>query len=285
MTIRLRSFSALALLYAAPLIAPLSAQTTRGGAPSAATAAASWAAQAQRVTIMRDQWGVAHVYGKTDADAVFGMIYAQAEDDFPRIELNYINAMGRLAEVEGEREIWRDLRMKLFIDTLDLKKQFTASPPWLKALMVAWADGLNYFLATHPSVTPRLLTTFEPWMALSFSEGSIGGDIESVSLRGLEQFYGAADRTPTAPSRDDDDASPFGQEPGGSNGFAVAPQNTANGHALLMINPHTSFYFRPEIHMASEEGLDALWGGHVGAVLHLSGLQPSPRLDAHLRRR
>ena len=264
MTIRLRSFSALALLYAAPLIAPLSAQTTRGGAPSAATAAASWAAQAQRVTIMRDQWGVAHVYGKTDADAVFGMIYAQAEDDFPRIELNYINAMGRLAEVEGEREIWRDLRMKLFIDTLDLKKQFTASPPWLKALMVAWADGLNYFLATHPSVTPRLLTTFEPWMALSFSEGSIGGDIESVSLRGLEQFYGAADRTPTAPSRDDDDASPFGQEPGGSNGFAVAPQNTANGHALLMINPHTSFYFRPEIHMASEEGLDAYgavtWG-------------------------
>jgi acyl-homoserine-lactone acylase len=257
MTLRLRLLAA-ALLLAAPA---LPAQP------------AKWAEQARRVTIMRDQWGVAHVYGKSDADAVFGMVYAQAEDDFPRVEANFINAMGRLAEVEGEREIWRDLRMKLFIDTLDLKKQYAASPAWLKALMTAWADGLNYYLHTHPQVKPRLLTRFDPWMALSFSEGSIGGDIESVNLRGLEQFYGAraggsapASRrrsTGTTPASDAD-LSPFGQEPGGSNGFAIAPQNTVNGHALLMINPHTSFYFRPEIHMASEEGLDAYgavtWG-------------------------
>jgi acyl-homoserine-lactone acylase len=101
---------------------------------------AAWEAQAKRVTIMRDQWGVAHVYGERDADAVFGMVYAQAEDDFPRIETNYINAMGRLAEVEGEREIWRDLRMKLFIDTLEIKALYAKSPAWLQALMQGWAQ-------------------------------------------------------------------------------------------------------------------------------------------------
>ena len=251
MTLRL-----LALVVAAAL----------GAASGANAQPAQWAAQAQRVTIIRDQWGVAHVYGKSDADAVFGMIYAQAEDDFRRVETNYINAMGRLAEVEGESALWRDLRMKLFIDTLELKKQYAASPPAMQALMTAWADGLNHFLATHPQVKPRLITQYQPWMALSFSEGSIGGDIESVNLRGIEQFYGPrSGGAAPAPSRDEAaEPSPFGQEPGGSNGFAIAPKNTVNGHALLMINPHTSFYFRPEIHMVSEEGLNAYgavtWG-------------------------
>ncbi|MFN4771073.1 MAG: penicillin acylase family protein [Gemmatimonas sp.] len=261
MTPSLRCSAATALL----LVASLSPAGSLAAQP-ATTPSARWAEQAKRVTIMRDQYGVAHVYGKTDADAVFGMVYAQAEDDFPRVETNYINALGRLAEVEGEREIWRDLRMKLFIDTLELKKQFAVSPAPMKALMTAWADALNYFLATHPQVKPRLLTRYEPWMALSFSEGSIGGDIESVNLRALEQFYGPRAGSPATPPRDEerDAPSPFGAEPGGSNGFAVAPQNTVNGHALLMINPHTSFYFRPEIHMVSEEGLNAYgavtWG-------------------------
>lgn len=247
-------------------------------APALSAQPNRWAEQANRVTIIRDQWGIAHVYGKTDADAVFGMVYAQAEDDFNRVETNYINAMGRLAEVEGEGEIWRDLRMKLFIDTLEMKRLYAESPVWLKSLMNGFADGLNYYLYTHPQVKPRLITRFEPWMALTFSEGSIGGDIESVNLRGLSQFYGSPsgtggvndDNLYARNSRGETDAfadsdeSPFGREPGGSNGFAIAPSNTVGGHALLMINPHTSFYFRPEIHMASEEGLDAYgavtWG-------------------------
>ncbi len=236
-------------------------------APSLPAQPDRWSQQAERVTIIRDQWGIAHVYGKTDADAVFGMVYAQAEDDFNRVETNYINAMGRLAEVEGESEIWRDLRMKLFIDTLDMKKQYAESPPWLRTLMNGFADGLNYYLYTHPEVKPRLITHFEPWMALTFSEGSIGGDIESVGLRGLEQFYAAPAGSRGGNGSEavgDLSRSPFGQEPGGSNGFAIAPGNTTDRHALLMINPHTSFYFRPEIHMASEEGLDAYgavtWG-------------------------
>src|SRR5437762_8024568 len=105
-----------------------------------------WEQEARNVTIIRDDWGIAHVFGKTDADAVFGTIYAQAEDDFNRVETNYINAMGRLAEAEGESKIYQDLRMKLFIDPYSLKKQYAESPAWLKALMNAWADSLNYYL-------------------------------------------------------------------------------------------------------------------------------------------
>ena len=223
---------------------------------------ARWNREAANVTIIRDDWGIAHVYGKTDADAVFGMIYAQAEDDFNRVETNYLNSLGRLAEAEGESKIYQDLRQKLFIDPADLKKDYDASPDWLKKLMNAWADGLNFYLARHPGVKPRVITKFEPWMALSFSEGSIGGDIERVNLAQLESFYG---KVPVAQAQlhyagDDDEI----EEPRGSNGIAIAPSNTADHHALLLINPHTSFYFRSELQMASDEGLDAYgavtWG-------------------------
>lgn len=221
---------------------------------------ARWQQRAANVTILRDTWGIPHVYGKTDADAVFGLVYAQAEDDFNRIELNYVNALGRLAEVEGEKEIYRDLRMKLFIDPADLQAKYAESPAWLRALMDAFADGLNYYLHTHPAVKPKLLTRFEPWMALSFTEGSIGGDIESIDLADLAQFYGKTLAAPP-PTKD---ISPAAAEPRGSNGFAIAPANSATGHALLLINPHTSFYFRPEVHAVSEEGLNAYgavtWG-------------------------
>jgi acyl-homoserine-lactone acylase len=220
---------------------------------------ARWQHQAAHVTILRDQWGIPHVYGKTDADAVFGLLYVQAEDDFNRIELNYINALGRLAEVKGESELYRDLRMKLFIDPADMRVRYAASPAWLQKLMEAFADGLNYYLHTHPAVKPKLITHFEPWMALAFSEGSIGGDIESVDLAELARFYGNNRSAPPPAKEWVPD-----QEPKGSNGFAIAPANSATGHALLLINPHTSFYFRPEVHMVSEEGLNAYgavtWG-------------------------
>nr|MBP6716400.1 penicillin acylase family protein [Acidobacteriota bacterium] len=144
--------------------------------------ASRWEARARNVTITRDDWGIAHIEGKTDADAIFGMMYAQAEDDFNRVETNFINSQGRLAEAEGESAIWRDLRMKLFIDPAEMKKLYAASPASLKVLMDAWADGLNFYLSTHPQVKPRVITKFEPWMALTFSEGSIGGDIEKVQL-------------------------------------------------------------------------------------------------------
>ena len=218
-----------------------------------------WEQQAENVTITRDDWGIPHIRGKTDADAVFGMIYAQAEDDFNRIETNYLNSMGRLAEAVGEDAIYSDLRMKLFIDPDSIRTQYEASPEWLKVLMNAWADGLNFYLHTHPEVTPRVITRFEPWMALTFSEGSIGGDIEQISTRQLEAFYGDSGRREVALGKPEPE-----KEPSGSNGIAIAPANSATGHALLLINPHTSFFFREELQMTSDEGLNAYgavtWG-------------------------
>src|SRR5256714_2388775 len=225
------------------------------GARPAPPALARWQREARAVTIIRDDWGIPHIFGSTDANAVFGMIYAQAEDDFNRVETNYINAMGRLAEAEGESAIYQDLRMKLFISPDSLRAQYARSPTWLKALMNAWADGLNFFLYKHPDVKPRVISHFEPWMALSFTEGSIGGDIERIDLRQLQAFYDSS-AGPMTSSEDDD--------PGGSNGFAIAPANTVNHHALLLINPHTSFFFRAELQVVSEQGLDAYgavtWG-------------------------
>ncbi|HEY2854002.1 MAG TPA: penicillin acylase family protein [Gemmatimonadaceae bacterium] len=246
--------------------------------------------EARNVTITRDSWGIPHVHGKTDADAVFGLVYAQAEDDFNRVETNFINAMGRLAEAEGEREIYRDLRMKLFIDPDTLKAQYASSPEWLKALMNGWADGLNYYLQTHPDVKPRVIGHFEPWMALSFSEGSIGGDIERVNLDRLEAFYG---NHPEAEGRtsgtDEEDEREMGipNEPTGSNGVAIAPANTVDHHALLLINPHTSFFFRAEVQVTSDEGLDAYgavtWGQffvYQGFNEHVGWMHTSSGVDA-----
>ncbi|MBN8651896.1 MAG: penicillin acylase family protein [Cytophagales bacterium] len=220
----------------------------------------NWQAQARQVTIIRDTWGIPHIYGKTDADAVFGFLYAQCEDDFPRVELNYITSMGRLAEVEGEEKLYHDLRQRLFYDTLMAENIYQQSPAWLKRLCNAFADGANYYLYTHPEVKPKLIKRFKPWMPFLFSEGSIGGDIESISVNRLKAFYGTGEQY-TPEEVDHNEPEP---EPRGSNGFAIAPKLTANGNALLLINPHTSFYFRPEVHVSSNEGLNAYgavtWG-------------------------
>ena len=222
-----------------------------------------WEEQASRVTIVRDDFGVPHIYGKTDADAVFGMLYAQCEDDFNRVEQNYIWAIGRLAEVEGEEALYSDLRARLFMTREEAVKAYETSPPWLKELCDAFADGVNYYLHTHPEVTPKLLTRFEPWMPMYFSEGSIGGDIERVSTRKLEAYYEEGIDFPEAEELELE-RKEAELEPQGSNGIAIAGSLTESGNALLLINPHTSFYFRGEIHAVSEEGLNAYgavtWG-------------------------
>ncbi len=230
---------------------------------------ARWEAQARNVTIIRDDWGIAHVYGKTDADAVFGMEYAQAEDDFNRVETNYINAMGRLAEAEGESKIYQDLRMKLFIDPEALKDEYAQSPEWLSSLMNAFADGLNFYLYKHPEVKPRVIKHFEPWMALSFTEGSIGGDIEHVNLEQLAAFYGKKPAARVEPPYPEEM-----RESSGSNGIAIAASKARDHHALLLINPHTSFYFRSELQMASDEGLNAYGAVTWGQFFIYQGFNP-----------
>lgn len=222
-----------------------------------------WEAQAENITIIRDDFGVPHIYGKTDADAVFGLLYAQCEDDFNRVEQNYIWATGRLAEVEGEEALYSDLRAKLFMTEEEAKANYEKSPEWLKELCNAFADGINYYLHTHPEVQPKLLTRFEPWMPMYFSEGSIGGDIERISTRKIQKFYESGMELPEMELLQQKRAADMA-EPQGSNGIAISGDLTQSGNAMLLINPHTSFYFRGEVHVVSEEGLNAYgavtWG-------------------------
>lgn len=220
--------------------------------------------RANRVTIIRDDYGIPHIYAATDADAVFGMLYAQCEDDFRRVERNYIWATGRLAELEGEQALYSDLRARLYMTEAEAKAAYDGAPEWLQALCDAFAEGINYYLETHPEVVPQVLTHYEPWFPMYFSEGSIGGDIERISSQRIQAFY--EDQKALAYSEYGDGLlhpDPY-EEPKGSNGIAIAPELSESGNALLLINPHTSFYFRPEIHVSSEEGLNAYgavtWG-------------------------
>ena len=154
--------------------------------------------------------------------------------------------------------------------------------------MRGWADGLNFYLATHPQTHPKALTHFEPWMALSFTEGSIGGDIERIDLKALQAFYeGPTPRAAAAPTRAETLASLQWKEPVGSNGMAIAPQNTQGRHALMLINPHTSFYFRSELQVSSDEGLNvygaATWGQpfiYQGFNSHIGFMHTSSGVDA-----
>jgi acyl-homoserine lactone acylase PvdQ len=222
---------------------------------------------AERVEIIRDDFGVPHVYAKTDADAVFGMLYAQCEDDFNRVEQNYIWAIGRLAEVEGPSALYSDVRARMFMTQEEAVKAYEQAPEWLQKLCNSFADGVNYYLLTHPEVKPRLLTRFEPWMPFYFSEGSIGGDIERVSTAKIKALYEGETQIALAEDQlADERYSPFSlyEEPAGSNGIALNGDMTESGNAMLLINPHTSFFFRGEMHVVSEEGLNAYgavtWG-------------------------
>ena len=269
-------FRRLVLTLALALVAPAAAAAAATPPAAVRTTASAlpskemlrWRETARRVTIVRDDWGIAHIRGRTDADAVFGMIYAQAEDDFPRIEANYLTALGRLSEAEGEAALMQDLRARLYVDPETLKAHYAKSPPWLRKLMDAWADGLNYYLAMNPQVRPKVLARFEPWMALSFSEGSIGGDIERSSLDGLAEMY--SDR-PRVLAR----AEPPGlEEPRGSNGIAIGPSRAAGGRPLLLINPHTSFYFRAEQQVTSDAGLNVYGAATWGQFFIYQGFNP-----------
>jgi acyl-homoserine lactone acylase PvdQ len=259
--------------------APTPAAPTPAATSAGAAEAARWRQHAAHVTIIRDQFGIAHVYGKSDADAVFGAMYAQAEDDFGRIERNYLNGLGWMAQVQGESAIYRDLRERLFVEPKHLEKLYGTCPPWLRQLTTSWADGLNYYLSKHPGVEPKFIRHFEPWMALSFTEGSIGGDVETIDLRKLEEFYGtpAAVASAAAPSAATAAAAAEDQSAlvlGGSNGFAIAPARSASGHALLWINPHTSYYFRAELQIVSDEGLNVYGAATWGQFFIYQGFNP-----------
>ena len=228
-----------------------------------------YADQAKRVTIYRDQWGIPHIYGKTDADAVFGLLYAQCEDDFARVEMNYIEKLGRMSEVKGEKELAYDLYIKLLIDEKEAKKEYQTSPLWLKKLLNAYADGINYYLLKHPEVKPRLITHFEPWFPLLWTDGSIGAiSTGDVTEQETALFYGLPAQVASATYQNPD------EKLTGSNGFAVGPALSKSGNSLLYINPHVTFYFRPEVHVESEEGLSVYGAVTWGQFFIYQGFNP-----------
>lgn len=222
----------------------------------------AWKAQSNRVNIIRDEYGVPHIYGKSDADAVFGLLYAQCEDDFMRVEMNYIEKLGRKAEVFGPSELANDLYIRLIISQEEAMQEYKTSPLWLKKLLDAYANAINYFLYKHPEVKPALITHFEPWYPLLWTDGSIGSiSTGIINQADVAKFYGLSGnklsylkKNPLDPEADLT----------GSNGFAVGPAKSKSGNSLFYINPHVTFYFRPEVHVNSEEGLNVYgavtWG-------------------------
>nr|MBA2744869.1 penicillin acylase family protein [Flavisolibacter sp.] len=218
--------------------------------------------RAKKVNIIVDDHGIPHIYGKTDADAVFGLMYIQCRQNFERVERNYLEVMGRLAEVEGPSQLFSDLQMQLIYDTAEAKKDFVRSPQWLKDLLHAFADGVNYYLQLNPSVQPKVLKKFEPWFPLMYTDGSISAtQLGGITLNDTRNLYDKAHQSSSF------NKSPFPateQNLSGSNGFAIGPGLTSSGNAILYINPHVTFYFRTEVHMVSEEGLNvygaATWG-------------------------
>jgi acyl-homoserine-lactone acylase len=239
----------------------------------------SWQKQAKQVNIIRDNWGIPHIYGKTDADAVFGLLYAQCEDDFKRVEMNYIEKLGRLAEVKGESELYNDLLIRMLIDSADAVNDYNKAPAWLQQLCNAFADGINFYIYNNPA-KPILLQRFKPWYPLLWTDGSIGAiNTAGIWPDEVKNFYSG--EPPVAITQPKEEVST------GSNGFAFSPKITVAGNAILYINPHVTFYFRPEVHIVSEEGLNAYgavtWGQffiYQGFNEHCGWMHTSSSVDA-----
>lgn len=209
--------------------------------------------EAQRVTIIRDNWGVAHVYGKTDADAVFGLMWAQCEESFKKVEENNLEMLGRLSEVYGEEQLYNDLQMRLVYDTAAAIADYAKSPLWLHKLLDAAADGVNFYLYKHLEVKRAVLTHFEPWFALLRTNGSISAtQTGGITVADMKNIYPAKSNTT---AYNDKNIPFYDVDPTGSNGFAVAPSKTTSKNAILYINPHVTFYYRSEAQMVSDEGL------------------------------
>jgi len=235
---------------------------------------ARYRAEVKSVTIIRDNYGVPHIYGKTDAAAVFGLMYAQCEDNFKGIERSYLYQLGKQSEADGDGPLLTDIQLQLIADTTDAIKDYKTSPLWFKKLMDAFADGVNYYLYRHPEVKPAVFHHFQPWYALMFTDGSVSAtETGGIGTKETGELYlnGPASGALSQPHTTENMAAP---RETGSNGFAVAPSKTTSGHAMLFINPHVPFYFRDEVQMVSDEGLDVYGAVTWGQFFVYQGFNP-----------
>jgi acyl-homoserine-lactone acylase len=221
--------------------------------------------QSQSVTIIRDNYGTPHIYSKTDAGVVFGLMYTQGEENFKGIERNYLYQMGRQSEADGAAPLYTDVQLQLIADSADAINDYKNSSPAFRKLLDAFADGLNYYLYKHPEVKPVVFKKFKPWYALMFTDGSVAAtETGDITAKETEAFYSDPYNRVGALYNPQSIINMKQEREIGSNGFAISPLRTASGHAMLYINPHVPFYFRSEVGLQSEEGLHAYgvvtWG-------------------------
>jgi acyl-homoserine-lactone acylase len=269
-----------------------------------------WETEAKSVTVVRDGWGVPHIYGKTDASVVFGLLYTECQLDFSRVEKNYLEMLGRQAEAYGESYLYTDVMMRLIYDSAQAEADYQRSPVWMRQLLDAFADGVNYYLYKHPGTRPLVLRRFQPWYALMFTDGSVSAtSTGGVRMDEIKNFYGknnggaAVGKHPVkavsevekmvledrgiGPPDKLNGASGEGkgggavdeqglpdEEERGSNGFALAGFRTASGAPELYINPHVPFYFRLEVQLVSDEGLNAYGAVTWGQFFVYQGFNP-----------
>ena len=199
---------------------------------------------AQSVTIHRDDWGVPHIYGTTDASIAFGMAYAQCEDYFWQLEDTYIQSLGRYAEIHGESGLNNDLLHRTFeIDRRSREDYANLKPP-IKKICDAYVAGINYFLQKNPEVKPRLIERFEPWHVVAYDRFIM-----------LSFVYGKSH----APRPNAERQERLEDAVIGSNQWAIAPEKTRDGHAMLFVNPHQPFYGPGqfyEAHVKNQEGIN-----------------------------
>ena len=210
---------------------------------------------ANHVTIYRDTFGIPHVFGETDAATAFGFAYAQAEDNFWRIEDNYLRALGRRAEVDGESGVEGDRRNRALEIPRLARAEYARTSRKMRAILDSFAAGLNAYLADHPDVHPRVLTRIEPWYALAFIRYNYyqSGFFWSAGFQPSD-LETAARPLPLSPSAVGEGE--VEREQLGSNGWVIGPSKSATGHAMLFINPHLSFFGYGQVyegHLHSKE--------------------------------
>jgi acyl-homoserine-lactone acylase len=239
--------------------------------------------EAKHVTIIRDNWGVPHIYGTTDANAVFGLLYAQCEENFQKVEENNLEMLGRLSEMYGKEKLYDDLQMRLIYDSAAAIADYKKSPGWFQKLLDAAADGVNFFLYKHPQVKPAVLNRFEPWFALMRTNGSISAtQTGGITYEDMKNLYGSDAVSSRQSAVDSQQSAGLSQQSFrnaqfsvadeiGSNGFAVAPSKTKSKNAMIYINPHVTFYFRTEAQMVSDDGLNAYGGVTWGTFFVFQG--------------